>query len=60
MACCRSGRPDGKLLMQIGEKGNCDGVDPPPPPPAGQNWFGRPNRVYPTCAEPGLNAEQPD
>ena len=22
---------DGKLLMQIGEKGRCDGVDPPPP-----------------------------
>jgi DNA-binding beta-propeller fold protein YncE len=49
---------DGKLLMQIGEKGHCDGVDPPPPPPAGQNWFGRPNRVYPTCAEPGLNASR--
>jgi sugar lactone lactonase YvrE len=49
---------DGKLLMQIGEKGNCDGVDPPPPPPAGHNWFGRPNRVYPTCAEPGLNASR--
>ena len=49
---------DGKLLMQIGEKGNCDGVDPPPPPPAGQNWFGRPNRVYPTCAEPGQNASR--
>ena len=49
---------DGKLLMQIGEKGHCDGVDPAPPPPAGQNWFGRPNRVYPTCAEPGLNTSR--
>lgn len=47
---------DGKqLLMQIGEKGVCDGVDPAPAPPAGKNWFGRPNRYYPTCAEPGLN-----
>lgn len=47
---------DGKqLLLQIGEKGVCDGVDPPPEPPAGRNWFGRPNRFYPTCAEPGMN-----
>jgi hypothetical protein len=47
---------DGRqLLLQIGEKGVCDGVDPAPPPPPGRNWFGRPNRFYPTCAEPGLN-----
>lgn len=44
-----------RLLMQISEKGRCDGVDPPPAPPAGRNWFGRPNRYYPACAEPGLN-----
>lgn len=49
---------DGKLLLQIGEKGNCDGVDPAPPPPAGKSWFGRPNRFYPTCAEPGPNTSQ--
>jgi len=47
---------DGKrLLLQIGEKGVCDGVDPAPEAPAGKAWFGRPNRFYPTCAEPGLN-----
>jgi sugar lactone lactonase YvrE len=50
---------DGKrMLLQIGEKGVCDGVDPAPPPPEGKNWFGRPNRFYPTCAEPGLNKSQ--
>lgn len=47
---------DGKRqLLQIGEKGVCDGVDPAPEPPPGKNWFGRPNRFYPTCAEPGMN-----
>ncbi len=50
---------DGRqLLLQIGEKGVCDGVDPAPAPPPGKNWFGRPNRFYPTCAEPGLNQSQ--
>jgi len=50
---------DGKqLLLQIGEKGVCDGVDPAPAPPPGKNWFGRPNRFHPTCAEPGLNQSQ--
>jgi len=44
-----------KLLLQIGQKGVCDGVDSPPAPPAGKTWFGRPNRYYPTCSEPGLN-----
>jgi hypothetical protein len=47
-----------KLLLQIGEKGVCDGVSPPPDPPAGKKWFGQPNRLYPTCAEPGLNKSQ--
>jgi sugar lactone lactonase YvrE len=47
---------DGKrLLLQIGEKGKCDGVETAPPPPPGKNWFGRPNRFYPACAEPGLS-----
>ncbi len=50
---------DGKqLLLQIGEKGVCDGVESAPDPPAGKAWFGRPNRFYPTCAEPGLNKSQ--
>ena len=44
-----------QLLLQIGERGECDGVEQPPAPPLGRNWFLRPNRVYPTCAEPGLN-----
>jgi hypothetical protein len=47
-----------KMLLQIGEKGVCDGVAPPPEPPPGKKWFGQPNRFYPTCAEPGLNKSQ--
>ena len=44
-----------KLLLQIGEKGACDGPEQAPAPPEGRNWFGRPNRMYATCAEPGFN-----
>ena len=44
-----------QLLLQIGERGECDGMEQAPAPPPGRNWFLRPNRVYPTCAEPGLN-----
>ena len=47
-----------KLLLQIGEKGVCDGPEQAAEPPAGQRWFGRPNRLYPTCAEPGHNQSQ--
>jgi hypothetical protein len=41
--------------LQIGEKGVCDGMASAPEPPTGKTWFGRPNRYYPECAEPGLN-----
>ena len=46
------------MLLQIGQKGVCDGVESPPDPPAGKSWFARPNRYYPTCAEPGGNNSQ--
>ena len=40
---------DGKLLMQIGEKGGCD--NNPPAAPNAQLFF-------PTCVSPGLNSSQ--
>ena len=45
-------------LLQIGQRGICDGLEEAPPPPPGRNWFLRPNQVYPTCAEPGLNQSE--
>ena len=41
---------DGKLQMQIGEKRNCDGVDPPPPPPGSPPPCSRAAR--PSCPPP--------
>ena len=42
---------DGKLLMQIGTKGVCDGK-PGPPGPGAQPPF------FPTCVSPGLNGSK--
>jgi sugar lactone lactonase YvrE len=41
---------EGKLLLQIGTKGQCDGKPPTTPVPA--------NVFFPTCTSPGLNASK--